>query len=542
MCTDGFLVIQLLGNIYDTSNTQNQRIGAFTMGVKFPSSLLNKIWHYSEVPQTAVSLRQMCQFGSHPTPGLMFKASCFLLNELPVRLAHRIKELESLPRELNKVEEVITVRDWYTQSFQELYEFCHDESQNHGAIYQSLFYGSKTANVDSLAKMLFTQEEMETMKQAQNAKNSLYCKHKKFVDDGIVMKIPGPQSHTSNQPINTNGLVPLPQKYFSPLPASTVKEWSKSQDFYQFWPADLLLFNRSFYNVLQRIKERHDATVITLAKGVLKWKKTHQQNVVDDSIQSFLDRFYLSRIGIRMLIGQHLALLESARQPAQEPMDEDDENWVGIICTKTNITQLAKSAIDNARHICADHYGLYEAPKVQLLTFPLDYRPSTEGTTSCTNEAPDIEFMYVPGHLIHMLFETLKNSLRATVEKVIAKNKSKDRYDLTFPDIKVIITEGTEDLTVKISDEGGGIARSNMPLVWTYLYTTMPEDEQIGLMSEELSQNFRIPMAGYGYGLALSRLYARYFGGDLKLMSMEGFGTDVYLHLNRLSTSSEPLQ
>ena len=113
---------------------------------------------------------------------------------------------------------------------------------------------------------------------------------------------------------------------------------------------------------------------------------------------------------------------------------------------------------------------------------------------------------------------------------------------MTFPDIKVIITEGTEDLTVKISDEGGGIARSNMPLVWTYLYTTMPEDEQIGLMSEELSQNFRIPMAGYGYGLALSRLYARYFGGDLKLMSMEGFGTDVYLHLNRLSTSSEPLQ
>jgi len=48
-------------------------------------------------------------------------------------------------------------------------------------------------------------------------------------------------------------------------------------------------------------------------------------------------------------------------------------------------------------------------------------------------------------------------------------------------------------------------------------------------------------MAGFGYGLPISRLYAQYFGGDLKLISMEGYGTDVYLHLNRLSSSNEPL-
>jgi pyruvate dehydrogenase kinase 2/3/4 len=35
--------------------------------------------------------------------------------------------------------------------------------------------------------------------------------------------------------------------------------------------------------------------------------------------------------------------------------------------------------------------------------------------------------------------------------------------------------------------------------------------------------------------------YARYFGGDLRLISMEGYGTDVYIHLNRLSSSREPL-
>ncbi|KAE8226828.1 hypothetical protein CF326_g7643, partial [Tilletia indica] len=77
-----------------------------------------------------------------------------------------------------------------------------------------------------------------------------------------------------------------------------------------------------------------------------------------------------------------------------------------------------------------------------------------------------------------------------------------------------------------------------MPLVWTYMYTTAQSED---LDPEFSASDFKAPMAGFGYGLPLARLYARYFGGDLKLISMEGYGTDVYLHLNRLSSSSEPL-
>ena len=129
------------------------------------------------------------------------------------------------------------------------------------------------------------------------------------------------------------------------------------------------------------------------------------------------------------------------------------------------------------------------------------------------------------------MFELLKNSLRAVVE-----THGVDADE--FPAIKIIVAEGKEDITIKISDEGGGIPRSGMKLVWTYMYTTATTP----LLDPNFSQTeYKAPMAGFGYGLPLSRLYARYFGGNLKLISMEGYGTDAYVHLARLSDNEEPL-
>ena len=45
------------------------------------------------------------------------------------------------------------------------------------------------------------------------------------------------------------------------------------------------------------------------------------------------------------------------------------------------------------------------------------------------------------------------------------------------------------------------------------------------------------PLAGLGYGLPIARNYARYFGGELTIVSMEGYGTDGYIYLPRLSNT-----
>lgn len=44
-----------------------------------------------------------------------------------------------------------------------------------------------------------------------------------------------------------------------------------------------------------------------------------------------------------------------------------------------------------------------------------------------------------------------------------------------------------------------------------------------------------------GFGLPLARIYARYFGGELTLLSLEGHGVDAYLYLPRLGYQCEKL-
>ncbi|EHK47085.1 hypothetical protein TRIATDRAFT_154663 [Trichoderma atroviride IMI 206040] len=427
------------------------------MSWRASESLMDTIRHYARFPATGVSLRQMVQFGDKPSTGTLFRASQFLAEELPIRLAHRVEELETLPDGLNDMPSVQKVKDWYAQSF------------------EPAKYGSRG----------FLQLSESTPNPS--------------IDEGEA-------SGWGNLHLNSNGHSNGNGNGHGKA-RSVARRYFATVDDNGDWPPELQLYNQKFAQCLHKIKRRHDSVVTTMAQGILEYKRRRQRMQIDSNIQSFLDRFYMSRIGIRMLIGQHIALTDQSHHR--------DPTYVGVICTKTNVKELAQEAIENARFVCEDHYGLFEAPRIQLV---------------CN---PNLDFMYVPGHLSHMLFETLKNSLRAVVE-----THGMDKQE--FPVTKVIVAEGKEDITIKISDEGGGIARSAIPLVWTYMYTTV--DRTPNLDPDFDKSDFKAPMAGFGYGLPISRLYARYFGGDLKLISMEGYGTDVYLHLNRLSSSSEPLQ
>lgn len=278
-------------------------------------------------------------------------------------------------------------------------------------------------------------------------------------------------------------------------------------------------WERSFARILENVYDRHGSVLVQMARGAFELRAAVRRGETGgvagcdgaefelmESTHAFLDRFYISRIGIRVLIGQYLSL----RQPPVE-------NYVGIICSRTSPYEIVKRAIDDAAFMCTRKYG--DSPEV-IIAGRLD-----------------MTFPYVPTHLHYIMLELLKNSMRATVEY--------HGIDADYPPIKVVIADGSdnEDVIIKVSDEGGGIPRSNMKRIWSYLFTTADPEIQEGMVAFNENVDFSIesPLAGLGYGLPISRSYARYFGGDLSIMSMEGFGTDCFVYLTRLGNTKEPL-
>lgn len=163
--------------------------------------------------------------------------------------------------------------------------------------------------------------------------------------------------------------------------------------------------------------------------------------------------------------------------------------------------------------------------------------------------------------------------MRATVELHESSSEG-------LPPVKAKFTLGKEDLSIKvsrtpggalapssasarrsshppicvqISDRGGGVPLRKIDRLFHYMYSTAPtpslEQGAVPLVTPTCAflavqcavarwppplksryASFSL-QAGFGYGLPISRLYARYFQGDLKLYSMEGVGTDAVIYL-----------
>jgi len=212
-------------------------------------------------------------------------------------------------------------------------------------------------------------------------------------------------------------------------------------------------------------------------------------------LNDFLDTFFSSRIGTRVLTGQYVALHK-----------KNPKGWVGQIDGACSPKEITQSAYEEAKELCEREYG--RVPGIEIL------------------DPSNVSFRYIPTHMRHMCFELLKNSMRAVCE---TSDESIDEDDL--PLIKVVIVDGENEVTLKIADEGGGIPRDDLQKVWLYAFTTVKNTpdlvhDVVGLRGA--------PFSGFGYGLPISRLYARYFGGDLQLVSMDGHGTDVFLYISKL--------
>ena len=293
--------------------------------------------------------------------------------------------------------------------------------------------------------------------------------------------------------------------------------------------ADAAHFTAKLNSILD---QKNAASVVqTMALAVLQLRQNKDEAgqwsaQLRGSLDAVLDQFYMSRIGMRFIIEQFVAS-ESAHSAG--------ERFAGVIDSAMDPAQVARLAAADAAALCSHHFD----------------RPPPAVTVVAEENAT---FTFVPAHLHYVLLELLKNAMRATVEchcrGPVGPNGEPGEVDETsaVPDIKVVISVGEEDVCVKVADEGGGIPRSEVPLLWTYLHSTAPRPSAIGMDVGSMqmggmadSGHAMAPLAGFGVGLPLSRLYTQYFGGDLDIKSMDGYGTDCYVYLNRLGDSCENL-
>lgn len=147
-----------------------------------------------------------------------------------------------------------------------------------------------------------------------------------------------------------------------------------------------------------------------------------------------------SRISRRTLAEQHM-YLNQARP-----------GYVGIVCVDMHVAEGIEFAAARCSQVCSETYGV--APEVVVSG---DRRLATP---------------YIPSHFDYMVYEVLKNSARAVVERHVPPG-SVGVLGRRPPPIRVRVCTGDDTVTLRISDEGGGIPQAITPRIWEFGFTTL---------------------------------------------------------------------
>lgn len=235
----------------------------------------------------------------------------------------------------------------------------------------------------------------------------------------------------------------------------------------------------------------HSNTIPTLARGF------HESRGYISIEQSshILDSHLRARIGTRLLAEHHIALTNPI----------DGKNFIGAVQLSCNPSQILKETAEFVGDISDLKFGI---------------RPSVR-----VDQGEDIQLPYVPVHLEYIFTELLKNSFRASIEKSQETGQPLEQVLVTFV--------RTDDfLIIRMRDRGGGIPPELEKQIFGYSFSTFEETEGDGFSTLNAVPGGGSSIAGMGYGLPLSRAYAEFFDGSLRIQSYYGWGTDVYVKLH----------
>jgi signal transduction histidine kinase len=282
-------------------------------------------------------------------------------------------------------------------------------------------------------------------------------------------------------------------------------------------PSDLEGYPQAIFKIRHRHKDIGPLFAEALRRvssEALRLRQIQPGELADDEsqldhegVERWAETFLQSRVWTEMLMSHYVICAEDTKLDAAGEGDFG-QTKIGIIdweCDPWEICQLVVTQLD-------------EGP------YPVEF--------TLENLSGTIRLCYAPRYLFFILEELLSNSARATAETASA-----------FP-IKIAMCADARQVTIRISDRGGGMPSEALGKLWLGEFTTSmatpdslgtnfdPELEQLWRSTE--IQGWQSPISGRGMGLRLCRLYAGYLGGSLQVINMPGLGLDVYLHLTRM--------
>lgn len=282
-----------------------------------------------------------------------------------------------------------------------------------------------------------------------------------------------------------------------------VPHWTSVQDLVQVHESQVKSFEafrrsdiHSSAQVAHEAILREQGVVEMLAKSVHELRRDDAEVMTHEFVGKFLDDFLLNRIGCQVLLGHFLACRAGQKN--------------GIIDPQCNTKKVCRAAAKAVLEMCIECTGC--SPTIQVEAF------SSCGGGLDDDETP--KFPYMPHVLKYIVMELLKNSCRATADML----HTHPRMRAEDCPINVIVCADEDHVTICVADRARGIPRGVN--AWSYLYSTAKP----GAYGSERR------LAGHGVGLPLSRLYARYLGGALDLVSLPGYGTHAYVNLPRVQS------
>ncbi|KAJ3345420.1 hypothetical protein HDU91_007360, partial [Kappamyces sp. JEL0680] len=199
------------------------------------------------------------------------------------------------------------------------------------------------------------------------------------------------------------------------------------------------------------------------------------------------------------------------------------DNLIGIVNTACNAHAIVSKCANLVGELFVD---AYEVPPPDVII---------DGNLSAT-------FAYIPDHIEYIIFELLKNSMKYTFLT--------HQDTLLLPPIRVTIGVGDNQVMFRVSDQsnsdasnrslGGGIDRKILPNIWNFV---KPDSKDIVHQSEIVAKvQELVPLdISMGIGLPMSKVYAKYWGGNVSLFSMDRFGVDAYVTITT-GNSQEQLE